>query len=82
MPWQDLALDLLGPMLTREHLVVLTNYFSCWIEVDIVRSTISKEISMCLDAQFPRSLRTDNGPNLVSSEMESYFKEMRITHLL
>ena len=86
-PWQDLALDLLGPMPTGEHLVVLTDYFSRWVEVDIVRSTLSKDIIKRLDAQFarhgiPRSLRTDNGPNLVSNEMESYLKEMGITHKL
>ena len=86
-PWQDLALDLLGPMPTGEHLVVLTDYFSRWVEVDIVRSTLSKDIIKHLDAQFarhgiPRSLRTDNGPNLVSNEMESYLKEMGITHKL
>ena len=79
--WQDLALDLLGPMPTGEHVVVPTNYFSRWIEVDIVRSTLSKEIIKCLDAQFTRhgilwSLRTDNAPNFVSSEMESYPKYM------
>ena len=27
-PWQDLALDLLGPMPTGEHLLVLVDYFS------------------------------------------------------
>ena len=79
-PWQDLALDLLGPMPTGEHLLVLVNYFSRWVEVDIIKSTTSETIIKCLDKQFsrygvPSTLRTDNRPNLVSAEMEEYLNE-------
>jgi hypothetical protein len=42
-PWQDLALDLLGPVPTGEHLIVLVDYYSRWIEVDVVRSTNSEK---------------------------------------
>ena len=67
-PWQDLALDLLGPMPTGEYLLVLVDYFSRWVEVDIIKSTTSETIIKCLDKQFsrfgvPSTLRTDNGPN-------------------
>lgn len=87
MPWQDLALDLLGPMPTGEHLLVLVDYFSRWVEVDIIKSTTSETIIKCLDKQFsrygvPSTLRTDNGPNLVSAEMEEYLNEMGIEHRL
>jgi hypothetical protein len=63
-PWQDLALDLLGPMPTGEHLIVLVDYYIRWIEVDVVRSTNSEKIFKCLDAHFARyaiqkSLRSD-----------------------
>ena len=73
--WQDLALDLLGLMPTGEHLVVLVDYFSRWIEVDVVHSTNYDRIIKCLDSHFarygvPKTLRTDNGANLVSGEME------------
>lgn len=84
-PWQDLALDLLGPMPTGEHLIVLVDYHSRWMEVDITRSTSSEKIIRCLDAHFarygvPKTLRTDNGSNLVSEEMEEYLTEMGIKH--
>ena len=74
-PWQDLALDLLGPMPTGEHLVVLVDNFSRWMEVDVVHFTNSNRIIKCLDSHFarygvPKTLRTDNGANLVSGEME------------
>ena len=86
-PWQDLALDLLGPMPTGEHLLVLVDYFSRWVEVDIIKCTTSETIINCLDKQFsryrvPSTLRTDNGPNLVSAEMEEYLNEMGIEHRL
>ena len=55
------------------------------MEVDVIRSTTSKTIIHCLDAQFarhglPRGLRTDNGSNLVSKEVEEYLNEMGIEH--
>ena len=86
-PWQDLALDLLGPLPTGENLVVLVDYYSRWIEVDIVQSTNSQTIIKRLDAQFsrygiPKTLRTDNGSNLVSAEIEQYLTEMGIIHKL
>ena len=86
-PWQDVALDLLGPMPTGEYLLVLVDYFSRWVEVDVIKSTTSAVIIKCLDKQFsrygvPSTLRTDNGPNLVSAEMEGYLEEMGIKHRL
>ena len=86
-PWQDLALDLLGPLPTGEHLLVLVDYFSRWVEVDIIYSTTSEVIIKCLDKQFcrygvPRALRTDNGANLVSTEMDGYLTEMGIKRRL
>ena len=86
-PWQDLALDLIGPLPTGEHLLVLVDYFSRWVEVDVIYSTTSEVIIKCLDKQFcrygvPRTLRTDNGANLVSAEMDGYLTEMGIKRRL
>ena len=86
-PWQDLALDLLGPMPTGESLLVLVDYFSRWVEVDVIKSTSSEAIIKCLDREFsrygvPNTLRSDNGPNPVSAEMEEYLDEMGIKHRL
>ena len=83
--WQEVALDLLGPMPGGEYLLVVVDYFSRWMEVDVIRSTTSATIIKCLDNHFARygtpvGLRTDNGPNLVSDEMEKYLEEMGIVH--
>ena len=57
------------------------------MEVDIIHSTTSEVIIKCLDKQFcrygvPRTLRTDNGANLVSAEMDGYLTEMDIKRRL
>jgi len=49
----------------------------------VLRSTTSATIIKCLDSHFARygvpvGLRTDNGSNLVSEEMENYLEEMGI----
>ena len=49
-PWEDLALDILGPLPSGENLLVLVDYHSRWIEVDVVRATTSKIIIQHLDA--------------------------------
>ena len=57
------------------------------MEVDVIYSTTSEVIIKCLDKQFsrygvPRTLRTDNGANLVSAEMDGYLNEMGIRRRL
>ena len=83
--WQEIAVDLLGPLPTGEHLLVVVDYSSRWMEVDVLRSTTSAAVIKCLDSHFaryggPAGLRTDNGSNLVSEEMEKYLEEMGIVH--
>ena len=77
--WQEIAVDLLGPLPTGEHLLVVVDYFSRWMEVDVLRSTTSAAVIKCLDTHFTRYNR-DNGSNLVSEEMEKYLEEMGIVH--
>ena len=83
--WQEVAMDLLGLLPSGEHQLILFFYYSRSIEVDVLRTTTSKAIIHCLDAQFlrhgiPKGLRTDNGSNLLCKEVEEYFEEMRVEH--
>lgn len=85
-PWQDLAADLLGPMPTGESLLVVVDYFSRFFEVVVMKSTTSTKIIEKFDDVFtthglPYSLRTDNGPQFVSDEMENYLKDNNIEHV-
>lgn len=40
-PWRDLAVDLMDPLSTGEILLITVDYYSRWIEVDVVRNTTS-----------------------------------------
>ena len=42
--WQEIAVDLLGPLPTGEHLLVVVDYFSRWMEVDVLCSTTSAAV--------------------------------------
>ena len=74
----------MGPLPSGEHLLVLVDYYSQWMEVDVIRTTSSKTITHSLDAQFarhglPKGLHTNNGSHLVSKEVD-YLNEMGFEH--
>ena len=84
-PWQELAIDLMGPLPTGETLLVIVDYFSRYVEVDNLKSTKSDIIIQRLDAHFSRhglpvGVRTDNGPQFVSSEFVKFLAEMGVLH--
>ena len=85
--WQKVALDLLGPLPGGEYLLVMVDYFSRWMEARWMLSAQRQvsQLSNALDSHFARygvpvGLRTDNGSNLVSEEMEKYLEETGIVH--
>ena len=43
-PWQDLAIDLLGPLPSGESVLVIVDYFSRYYEVEIMQSTTSEKV--------------------------------------
>ena len=84
-PWQDLALDLLGPLPTGESLLVVVDYYSRYFEVAVMKSVTSTKIIRELNKVFathglPESVRTDNGTQFVSREFSDYLKDNNIHH--
>ena len=68
-PWQDLAVDLMGPMPSGENLLVVVDYYSRYYEVVVMRSTTSPKIIAALTEIFarfgyPYSLKADNGSQI------------------
>ncbi len=62
-PWRDLALDLLGPFPKGEYLLVTVDYYSRWMQVDILKNVSSEAIIKCLENHFkryglPKTLKT------------------------
>ncbi|XP_053381935.1 uncharacterized protein K02A2.6-like [Mercenaria mercenaria] len=53
-PWEYLACDLLGPLPTGEHLVVVIDFYSRFMEIEIVKSTTSENIATVLMKMFAR----------------------------
>lgn len=48
MPWQDLAADLLGPLLTGDYLlVVVVDYFSRFFEAMVTMSVTASKMTSC-----------------------------------
>ena len=84
-PWEDCAADILGPLPSGESLLVVVDYFSRHFEVVILRSTSSARIIEGLKPTFarfgvPHTLKTDNGPQLVSEEFETFLAENGVEH--
>lgn len=66
-PWQDLAVDLLGPLPAGEYLLVAVDCFSRLFEEVVTKSVTSGKMISCLEAMFathgvPLSIKTDNSP--------------------
>ena len=84
-PWQDLAADLMGPLPNGEYVLVIVDYFSRYFEVNFIRRVTSTVIVRCLEKMFtthglPYSIKTDNGRQFVSEELETFLEEHGIEH--
>lgn len=65
--------------------LVLSDYYSRWIEIDKMSSTTSAAIIDKLSVHFsregiPRRMRTDNDPRFMSEVIKSFWKKMDIQH--
>jgi len=83
--WQDVAVDLLGPMPTGEYLLVVVDYYTRYYEVEITMSTTTRRVCTLLDKifsvhGFPVTLKSDNGPQFIADEFREYAEERGITH--
>lgn len=84
-PWQDLAVDLMGPLPSGHSLLVTVDYYSRYYEVDIMLSTTAEKVIDVLDGIFsrhglPRTIKSDNGPQFISGEFDEYCKQNDICH--
>ena len=85
-PWQDVAADLLGPLPGGEYVFVVVDYCSRYFEIEILKSVLSRDIVDSLDRIFARhgiqvSVKTDNGPQFISSEFKNYMMTNGVQHV-
>lgn len=83
--WDKCALDLVGPFPGQIYILTLVDYRSKWPEAVVLKSITSQKIIIALTDIFarfgnPRVLVTDNGPQLVSEEFESFLTANGIQH--
>lgn len=86
-PWEDVAIDLLGPLPNGENILVVVDYYSRYYETRILTSTVSSKIIRCLQEIFdthglPISLKSDNGRQFISGEFKDYLNSAGIEHYL
>lgn len=88
-PWREVAVDFAGPFPSGDYIMVVTDEFSRFPEVEILTSTSAKVVIPKLDAIFSRQgipdvLKSDNGPPFNGHEFKNFsdylgFKHRRIT---
>ena len=88
-PSQELSMDFCGPFPNGDYLLVVTDDFSWFPEVEILRSTSAKAVIPHLDSILARQgiaelVRKDNGPPFNSESFQIFatqlgFKHRRIT---
>ena len=84
-PWQELSMDFCGPFPNGDYLLVVTDDFSRFPEVEILRSTSAKAVIPHLDSIFarqgvPEMVRTDNGPPFNSESFEMFATQLGFRH--
>lgn len=82
-PWEHIAIDFLGPLPSGHNLLVVVDYYSRFIEVEIMKSITSSETIKRLEGIFvrfgyPHTITADGGPQLVSDEFQKYCDECNI----
>lgn len=76
-PWIDIAIDFLGPMPTGHYLLVVIDYYSRYMEVEIMTRITAQETINRLKRIFrtwgaPRTITLDNAKQFVSSEFKDF----------
>lgn len=75
--WIDVAIDFLGPLPTNEYTLTIVDYYSRYMEIEIMTSITAKSTINRLDKMFvrlgyPRTITLDNGRQFVSEEFQQY----------
>lgn len=82
-PWVDIAIDFLGPLPSGEHILVVIDYYSRYLCLEIMSSITAKETIKRLARIFstwgvPRTITLDNAKQFVSTEFEDFCSTKRI----
>ena len=78
-PWKEVAVDFAGPFPSGDYIMVVTDEFSRFLEVEILTSTSARAV-----IPIPDVLKSDNGPPFNGHEFKNFadclgFKHRKIT---
>lgn len=84
-PWAHIAVDFVGPLPSGHNLLVFIDYCSRFTEVVIMKQITASLTVKALHETFcrfgmPDSLKTDNGPQFISAEMQKFCTQFGIEH--
>uniref|UniRef100_A0A336L3K2 RNA-directed DNA polymerase n=1 Tax=Culicoides sonorensis TaxID=179676 RepID=A0A336L3K2_CULSO len=76
-PWIDCALDFLGPLPSGDFIMVIIDYYSRYMEMEIMKTitaenTIDKLERIFIRLGFPRTITLDNAKQFVSNRFHTY----------
>ncbi|XP_062533298.1 uncharacterized protein K02A2.6-like [Armigeres subalbatus] len=82
-PWIDVAIDFLGPMPTGEYILVIVDYYSRFMEIEIMQRITAHETIKRLRRIFrtwgpPRTITLDNAKQFISIDFEEFCKTIGI----
>ena len=89
-PWSKLGIDIVGPIAgvpqAARYAVTLTDYHSKWVEVALSAKVETSDVIRVLSViwareGYPDEIVTDNGPQFVSRDFETYLQKRKIRHL-
>ncbi|KAK7102592.1 hypothetical protein V1264_020788 [Littorina saxatilis] len=85
-PWEDIAIDFLGPLPSGHSVLVVIDYYSRYYEVAIMKSTTSEKTVDALKTIFarhglPLTIHSDNGPQFISETFAEYMRDIGAEHI-
>ena len=84
-PWCDVSVDFVGPLPSGYMLLVVTDDYSIFPEVEIIKPTSAKTVIPNLDNIFsrqgiPQNVQTDNGPPFQGENFRNFGNDLGFTH--
>ncbi|CAB4035832.1 Transposon Tf2-6 poly, partial [Paramuricea clavata] len=84
-PWQDIAIDFMGPLPSGDYVFAATDYYSRYVEVTIAKRNTAEVAIKSLENMFathglPWTVTSDNGPHFITETFESFLQENGIEH--
>jgi transposase InsO family protein len=84
-PWVNLSVDFCGPVPTGDYLLVITDEYSRYPIVEVVRTTSAESTINVLDRVFamfgfPRKIKTDNGPPFSGHAWREFLESCGVKH--